>query len=117
MQRSPIRGGRTADLRADRRARVAVAPRLHEPSSAPLRNRLSRPDGRFTGVCYDGRQITASPPPGQALVAPRSIAVSHFRNDGGTLYFAGYDTNKAPAHTTAWIFRTSLATALGASHE
>jgi hypothetical protein len=69
------------------------------------------PDGR-----YDLRQITASPMTGQALVATRSIAVSPFPNDGGSLYFAGYDANKAPAHNTAWIFRASLATALGASH-
>jgi hypothetical protein len=68
------------------------------------------PDGR-----YDLRQITVSPMTGQALVATRSIASSPFPNDGGTLYFAGYDANKAPAHNTAWIFRASVATALGAS--
>jgi hypothetical protein len=70
------------------------------------------PDGR-----YDLRQITASPITGQALVATRSIASSPFPNDGGTLYFAGYDANKAPAHNTAWIFRASLATALGAARQ
>jgi hypothetical protein len=47
------------------------------------------------------------------LVATRSIASSPFPNEGGTLYFAGYDANKAPAHNTAWIFRASLAAALG----
>jgi len=30
--------------------------------------------------------------------------------------FAGYVAIKAPAHNTAWIFRASLAAALGASH-
>jgi hypothetical protein len=33
------------------------------------------------------------------------------------LYFAGYDANKAPAHNTAWIFRASLPTVLGASRQ
>jgi hypothetical protein len=68
------------------------------------------PDGR-----YDLRQITASPVAGQALVATRSIASSPFANDGDTIYFAGYDANKASAHNTAWIFRASLVTALGAA--
>lgn len=68
------------------------------------------PDGR-----YDLRQITASHVTGRALVATRSIASSPFPNDGGTLYFAGYDANKASAHNTAWIFRASQATALGVS--
>ena len=71
---------------------------------------------RHLGARYDLREITVSPIPGQALVATRSIAVSPFPNDEGTLYFAGYDANKAPAHNTAWIFRASLAAALGASH-
>jgi hypothetical protein len=71
---------------------------------------------RYSVGRYDLRQITASPMTGQALVATRSIAASPFPNDGGLLYLAGYDANKAPAHNTAWIFRASLATALGASH-
>jgi len=71
---------------------------------------------RHFGGRYDLRQITASPVAGRALVATRSIAVSPFPNDEGTLYFAGYDANKAPAHNTGWIFRASLATPLGASH-
>ena len=71
---------------------------------------------RYPNGRYDLRQITASPIRGQALVATRSIASSPFPNDAGALYFAGYDANKAPAHNTAWIFRASVATALGASH-
>jgi hypothetical protein len=70
---------------------------------------------RYPDARYDLRQITASPIAGQALVATRSIACSPFANDGGTLYFAGYDANKAPAHNTGWIFRASLAATLGAS--
>ena len=35
--------------------------------------------------------------------------------DSAGNYFAGYDANKAPAHNTAWIFRATLATALGAA--
>jgi hypothetical protein len=68
------------------------------------------PDGR-----YDLRQIPASPITGQALVATRSIASSPFPNDERTVYVAGYDANKAPAHNTGWIFRASLATTLGPS--
>lgn len=68
---------------------------------------------RYPRGNYELRQITASPMSGQALVAIRSIATSPFPNDGGALYFAGYDANKAPAHDTGWIFRASLSTALG----
>jgi len=68
------------------------------------------PDGR-----YDLRQITASSIAGRALVAMRSIASSPFPDDESTLYFAGYDANKALAHNTAWIFRASIVTAIGAS--
>ena len=70
---------------------------------------------RYPGGRYDLREITASPNMGQALVATRSIRVSPFPSDTGTLYFAGYDANKAPAHNTAWIFRASFATALEVS--
>ena len=48
-------------------------------------------------------------------MATRSIASSPFANDGDTIYFAGYDANKASAHNTGWIFRASLVTALGAA--
>ena len=71
---------------------------------------------RYPDARYDLRQIAASPMAGQALVATRSIASSPFPNDGGTLYFAGYDANKAPAHNTGWIFHAGLAAALGAAH-
>jgi len=67
---------------------------------------------RYPGGRYDLRSINTS----QVLVATRTIRVSPFPNDRGTLYFGGYDANKAPAHNTAWIFRASLAAALGAAH-
>jgi hypothetical protein len=70
---------------------------------------------RYPGGRYELRQIIGSPTTGQPLVATRAIRASPFPNDGGTIYFAGYDANKAPAHNTAWIFRASLAAALGAS--
>lgn len=70
---------------------------------------------RYPGGRYDLRQITASPNTGQALVATRSIRASPFPSDAGTLYFAGYDANKAPAHNTAWIFRASFGAAIGGS--
>jgi len=47
------------------------------------------------------------------LVSTRSICVSPFRSESDAIYFAGYDANKAPAHNTAWIARTTLAAALG----
>ena len=51
----------------------------------------------------------------QPLVATRTIPVSPFAGEGETIYFAGYDANKAPAHNTAWVARTTLAAALGGS--
>ena len=60
-------------------------------------------DGR-----YDLRQIEASD---QALVAVRSILASPFADEPDTVYFAGYDANKAPAHNTAWIVRAPAAAA------
>jgi hypothetical protein len=62
-------------------------------------------DGR-----YELHQIAAD---GQALVAIRSIHASPFANDRDAVYFAGYDANKAPAHNTAWIIRSTRATAPG----
>jgi hypothetical protein len=71
---------------------------------------------RYPGGRYDLRQITAGPSTGRALVATRTIRGTPFSNDGSTLYFGGYDANKAPAHNTAWIFCASLAAVFGASH-
>ena len=53
---------------------------------------------------------------GVALVAMRSIRVSPFPRDSDPLYFAGYDANNVPAHDTAWIFRSTLAAAIGVAH-
>ncbi len=64
---------------------------------------------RATGS-YELRQIGA--PPGRALVATRSIRVSPFPEEGPVIYFAGYDANKAPAHNTAWIFRSTATAAI-----
>jgi hypothetical protein len=44
MQRPPLRRSRTADLRAQRRSRAALAPRLHQSASGSLRNRPARSD-------------------------------------------------------------------------
>jgi hypothetical protein len=68
---------------------------------------------RYSSGRYELRQMTPAADLGRALVATRSIRVSPFPNDGSVLYFAGYDANKAPAHNTGWIFRTSLAAAFG----
>lgn len=66
---------------------------------------VRHPDGR-----YELHQIAA--PSGQPLVATRAIRVSPFPADQNALYFAGYDANKAPAHNTAWIYRSTAAAAL-----
>jgi hypothetical protein len=69
---------------------------------------------RYPDTRYELREINAASTTGQALVATRSIAPSPFPGEAGTLYFAGYDANKAPAHNTGWIFRASPGAALGA---
>lgn len=60
---------------------------------------------------YDLRQVAAD----RALVSTRSIRTSPFAEDQGAAYFAGYDANKAPAHDTAWVYKSSAATAIGAA--
>jgi hypothetical protein len=60
---------------------------------------------------YDLHQIVA--PVLHPLVSTRSICCSPFPGDRDAIYFAGYDANKAPAHNTAWIVRTTLDAALG----
>jgi hypothetical protein len=64
---------------------------------------------------YDLRQVMA--PSDKPLVATRSIRVSPFARGDDAVYFAGYDANKVPAHDTAWIFRSTVATATGAARE
>lgn len=68
---------------------------------------VRRPDAR-----YDLHRVAADF--GHPLVATRTILHSPFPNDAA-LYFGGYDANKAPAHDTAWIARSSVAAALGAA--
>jgi hypothetical protein len=68
---------------------------------------LRHEDGR-----YDLHRVDASLPSiGGALVAVRAIVVSPFPGDAGSLYLAGYDANGTAAHDTAWIVRTTVATA------
>jgi hypothetical protein len=64
---------------------------------------------------YDLRQVIA--PSGKLLVATRSIRVSPFARGDDAVYFAGYDANKVPAHDTAWIFRSTVAAAIGAARK
>lgn len=48
------------------------------------------------------------------LVSVRSYALSPFPSDNGNvIYFGGYDGNWVTSQDTAWIFRASVATALG----
>ncbi len=67
---------------------------------------------RYPTGQYDLRQVGA--PSGRRLVAIRSIRISPFPQEADAVYFAGYDANKAPAHNTAWIFRSTIAAAMGA---
>jgi hypothetical protein len=66
---------------------------------------------RWPGGRYDLHRVVANF--AQPLVATRTIRVSPFAGEGETIYFAGYDANKAPAHNTAWVARARLPTALG----
>ena len=61
---------------------------------------------------YDLRLVGAAA--GRRLVAIRSIRSSPIPQEGDAIYFAGYDANKAPAHNTAWIVRSTTAAAMGA---
>ena len=62
---------------------------------------------------YDLRQIPARP--GQPMVSTRAIVASPFRGDSDAIYFAGFDANKSPVHNTAWIVRSTIEAAIGAS--
>ena len=68
---------------------------------------------RHPGGRYDLRQVAA--PSGRPLVATRSIRVSPFPQERDAVYLAGYDANKVPAHDTAWIMRSSIGGAIGAT--
>jgi hypothetical protein len=61
---------------------------------------------------YDLHQIVAAFT--HPLVATRTICLSPFASESDTIYFGGYDANKAPAHNTAWIARATLNAALRA---
>jgi len=63
------------------------------------------PDGTF-----DRHKFTASS--AQPAVAVRTIVVSPFSRAAGAIYLGSFDANKAPAHGTAWVVRSSLADAL-----
>lgn len=56
---------------------------------------------------YDLKRVTAGFP--QSPVAVRTIRPSPFAAEPDAVYFGGYDANKAPAHNTAWIARTTQA--------
>jgi hypothetical protein len=64
---------------------------------------------RGPGGRYDLRRVAAASP--QPMVAVRAISASPFSD--GTVYLAGYDANKAPAHDTAWIAQAPISVALG----
>lgn len=102
-------------------ATVLIGIEAFIPATAPVPEGHQRVDGLEAGAWYllrrpDGRYNLKPIAKGQAtptpLIATRAIAVSPFAGDAGTIYFAGYDANKLPAHNTAWIMRAPVATAL-----
>jgi len=68
---------------------------------------VRRPDAR-----YELHRVAAAFT--QKLVAVRTIRASPFPGDD-SIYFGGYDANKAAAHNTAWVARATLGAALRAS--
>ncbi len=98
-------------------ATVLIGLEAFLPPSSPVPAGHARVDGLDGGGWYLMRQgaeryqllkigsshpITSNP-----LVATRAIATSPFAGDPDTVYFAGFDANKRPAHNTAWILRAS----------
>ena len=96
-------------------ANILIGIEAFLPAASPVPDGHARVDGldgggwyfvRGSDRRYDLRKIGSSHPlTGAPLVATRAIAASPFPNDPDTIYFAGFDANKRPAHNTAWIFR------------
>ena len=65
---------------------------------------------------YRLKQVNGRWEPGKPkLVAPRTFVLSPFAEDAGkVIYIGGFDCNFFPARDTAWVFRASLETVLGA---
>jgi hypothetical protein len=80
-----------------------MAPARHEGDAWYL---IRRSNGT-----YDLRRI--SPRPGFAMIATRSIVASPFPSDSDGLYFAGFDANFTPVHSTGWVVRSTIAAAIG----
>ena len=66
---------------------------------------------RRSNGSYDLRRIT--PRPGLPMVATRAIVASQFRGDSDGIYFAGFDANSTPVHSSGWVVRSSIAAAIG----
>lgn len=96
-------------------ANILIGIEAFLPAASPVPDGHVRVDGldgggwyfvRGSDRRYDLRKIGSSHPlTGAPLVATRAIAASPFPNDADSVYFAGFDANKRPAHNTAWIFR------------
>jgi hypothetical protein len=96
-------------------ANILIGIEAFLPAASPVPDGHVRVDGLDGGGWffvrrgeqrYDLRRIGSNHPvTGAPLVATRAIAASPFANDSDTIYFAGFDANKRPAHNTAWIFR------------
>jgi hypothetical protein len=69
---------------------------------------------RWRDGTFDLHRVTAAFP--QHPVAVRTIVLSPFAREADTIYFGGFDANKAPAHNTAWIARGSLSDLLSKAH-
>jgi poly(A) polymerase len=93
-------------------------------SGLPMMSWANSSGGTYEGALYAIRESNGTYEMGQVngmfpvgnppLEAIRSYAISPFPSDSGSvIYFGGYDTDGHPCLDTAWVFRTSLANALG----
>jgi len=71
---------------------------------------------RETDQSYRLKEVNGRWEPGKPkLVAPRTFAISPFREHaGGYVYVGGFDCNFFPARDTAWVFRAPIETVLSA---
>lgn len=71
--------------------------------------------GNGSRITYELRRIdNLAVGPNVILNSTRAIALSPYGSDNGQgIYFGGYDADDNPSHNTAYVLKTSLATAFG----
>jgi poly(A) polymerase len=93
-------------------------------SGLPMMPWANSTGGTYAGALYAIRESNGTyrmgevngvfPAGNPPLEAVRSYTISPFPSDNGSvIYFGGYDTDGHPCLNTAWVFRTTLANALG----